>query len=287
VRLFQEHKGLLEAVMAFFTERGRLPQDDEFPPIEDIRAHFDSLPKAFQVIRSVTGPEPWTEIQLNRRLDLLVWLALTRFHMRPQFTSLPLFLQRDIKSLFSAYTRACEEADSLLMSIGKVEVREEAIAMATFGKLMPKGLYVHIDYLDELPPVLRLYEGCARAFVGGVAGANLIKFHRDGAQVSYLTYDDFDRNPHPELLDSVLVSLDGRKIRHRNYLNNVNRFILHRKETFIPNNSDRWEKFHRLTLQEERWGLYEYPSEIGTRAGWEKLLCEKDCHLKGHRLVRS
>jgi DNA phosphorothioation-associated putative methyltransferase len=287
LRLFQEHKVLLESVMAFFTERGRLPQEDEFPLIDDLRTHFGSFPKAFQVIRSVTGLEPWTDIQANRRMDLLVWLALTRFHMRPQFTTLPIFLQRDIKSLFSAYTRACEEADNLLMSIGKTEVREEAISKSPFGKLMPKGLYVHIDYLDELPPVLRLYEGCARAFVGGISGANLIKFHRDGAQVSYLTYEDFDRNPHPELLDSVVVSLDGRKIRRRNYKGHTNRFILHRKETFIPTSASRWETYHRLTAQEEKWGLYVDPSAIGTQAGWQRVLNEKGCRLVGHRLARS
>ena len=287
LRLFQEHKTLLESVMAFFTERGRLPQEDEFSPIEDIRTHFGSLPKAFQVIRTVTGIAPWSEIQANRRMDLLVWLALTRFHMRPQLTALPLFLQRDIKSLFSAYTRACEEADHLLMSIGKPEVREQAISKSPFGKLMPKGLYVHINHLEELPPELRLYEGCARAFVGGVVGANLIKFHRDGAQVSYLTYDDFDRNPHPELLDSVVVSLDGRTIRHRNYRDRPNRFILHRKETFIPTTASRWETYHRLTVQEEKWGLYGDPSSIGTSAGWQRALEVKGCRLVGHRLVRT
>ena len=286
-RLFQDHREILEPLMAFFTERGRLPHEDELKESPDLAKNFGTLPKAFQVVRSVTGIDPWLEIQMSRKSDLMVWLALSRFRMRPQLSTLPLFLQRDIRALFSSYTRACEEADSQLMSIGNPEVRDEAMLRAPFGKLMPKGLYVHADHLDELPPVLRLYEGCARAFVGGVPEANLIKFHRDAAQVSYLTYQDFQKIPHPELLESVVVSLDGRKIRRRDYRGQINRFLLHRKETFIPQGSELWMKFHRLTEQEERWGLFAQPSEIGTRAGWERTLTQQGCRLHGHRLVRS
>ena len=286
LRLFQSHQRDLEPVMAFFTERGRLPQEDEVPWSQNINDLFGSIPRAFQVIQSATGQKPWTEIQMKRRSDILVWLALSRFHMRPQFTTLPLFLQRDIKSLFSAYTRACNEADILLMSIGQPEVREKAILQSPFGKLMPKGLYVHKHYLNELPPVLRLYEGCAGALVGEISDANIIKFHRDSANISYLTYDDFERNPHPELMDSVLVSLDGRKIKRRNYREYTNRFILHRKETFIPEGSNLWEKFRRLTEQEEKWGLFSAPSEIGTKEGWDLTLKNKGCQLNGHRLIR-
>jgi len=46
-------------------------------------------------------------------------------------------------------------------------------------------------------------------------------------------------------------------------------------------------KFERLTRQEERWGLYEKPSLIGTRNKWQELLDEKGLRLAGHRLVRN
>lgn len=285
-RLFQEHRELLGNLMSFLGERGRLPVEDEADFISDLQTQFGSIKRSFQIVRSVTGEEPWSRIKETRKTDILVWLALCRFQIRPRFSALPIHLQRDIKAFFSAYTHACNEADTLLMSVGHPEIREKAIVQAPFGKLMPKGLYVHTDYLEELSPILRIYEGCARAFVGGMQQANLIKFHRDVAQISYLTYEDFEKIPHPQLMDSVVVSLDGRKIRRKSYQEQANRFILHRKETFVPNNHPLWSKFHRLTLQEERWGLYEEPSVIGTHSGWEKALSEKNCRLSGHRLMR-
>jgi len=285
-RLFQEHRELLEQLMGFISERGRLPQCHEVSFSNHIQSHFGSFAKAFLVVRTITGDEPWSRVTESRRDDLLVWLALNRFHTRPVFSVLPDFLKWDIKALFGSYTKACATADIELMSIGQMEVRERAIRLAPFGKLMPKGLYIHANHLEELSPALRLYEGCARAFVGSVPTANLIKFHRDGAQISYLTYEDFQKMPHPELLETVVVSLDGRKIRRKNYRDKPNRFILHRKELFIPTSHPDWEKFHRMTMQEERWGLFNDPSAIGTRVGWEKVLETLQCRLSGHRLVR-
>jgi hypothetical protein len=47
------------------------------------------------------------------------------------------------------------------------------------------------------------------------------------------------------------------------------------------------EKFARLTTQEEKQGLLDDASEIGTREGWVKRLAERGFALKGHRLVRA
>ncbi len=59
---------------------------------------------------------------------------------------------------------------------------------STIGKLLPNALYVHREALDSLEPLLRVYEGCARAYLGEVERANLIKLHRHSGKVSYLVY---------------------------------------------------------------------------------------------------
>ena len=46
-------------------------------------------------------------------------------------------------------------------------------------------------------------------------------------------------------------------------------------------------KFARLTVQEEKNGLLDDPSGIGTREGWARRLAERGFALKGHRLVRK
>jgi hypothetical protein len=63
--------------------------------------------------------------------------------------------------------------------------------------------------------------------------------------------------------------------------------VLHRKETFLSSNDPRREKFAHLTEQEEKQGLLEDFSGIGTRDGWQRRLSERGFALKGHHLVRS
>ena len=106
-------------------------------------------------------------------------------------------VQRDVKALFGSYTKACKDADELLFRVGKADAVDEACKRSPVGKLLPNALYVHRYGLDSLEPVLRVYEGCGRAYLGEVEGANLIKIHRFSGKVSYLVYPDFDDEPHP------------------------------------------------------------------------------------------
>ena len=62
--------------------------------------------------------------------------------------------------------------------------------------------------------------------------------------------------------------------------------MLHRKEAFLLPDDPRRGKFERLTGQEERAGLLDETSSIGTRDGWAERLRERGYALRGHRLVR-
>ena len=122
------------------------------------------------------------------------------------------------RTLFGSHTRACRQADDLLFRSGNAEAVVEAYKRATVGKLLPNALYVHREALDSLEPLLRVYEGCARAYLGEVEGANLIKLHRHSGKVSYLVYPDFEIDSHPALLRSIKLSLRSREARlPRNY----------------------------------------------------------------------
>jgi hypothetical protein len=55
----------------------------------------------------------------------------------------------------------------------------------------------------------------------------------------------------------------------------------------LPADDPLFAKFARLTAQEEKHGLLDDPSGIGTREGWTRRLTERSMVLKGHRLVRS
>jgi DNA phosphorothioation-associated putative methyltransferase len=284
---FEENRELLEPFMAMIATLGRLPEADEFPAAPDIVARFGSLNRAFSLVKRVTGTFEWEAITRRCTEDLLVYLALGRFRRRPPISVLPLGLQRDIRAFFGSYTNACRLADEILFKAGDADAVDEACRRSAVGKLLPNALYVHRTALDSLDPLLRVYEGCARTYLGEIEAANLIKLHRQSGKVSYLVYPDFEADPHPALLRSVKLSLRTREIECLEYGGSPNPPILHRKESFLTSDHPLHAKFARLTQQEERYGLLDDANTIGTRDGWNRRLDEQAFSIRGHRLIRS
>lgn len=281
-----DHKELLCPLVAFFEERGRVPFEDEIPSGDDIRERFGSVRRALQVVRRAYDAEDWRRIVIACGEDLLVFLALSRFDGRPRFGQLPLAVRRDVRAIFSTYRRACEEADVALLAVGDIGRRSRAARRSSVGKLTASAIYVHQSALEHLPPLLRLYEGCARSYIGRVEDANIIKLHLGEPMISYLSYPGFESDPHPALATSMTVHLQTFRVRVRDYADSRNPPILHRKDAFLATDHPLHTKFARLTRQEESKGLYEVPDRIGTRLGWERLLATKRLCLRGHRLIR-
>jgi DNA phosphorothioation-associated putative methyltransferase len=283
---FEEHRALLEPLMAVIAELGRLPESEEFALTPDLTAQFGSLKRAFALVRRVTGAAEWEAIARRRTEDLLVYLALSRFRKRPPLSHLPRTLRADLRAFFGGYSKACRQADALLFKAGDPAAIDEACARSPVGKLLPDDLYVHRSALDALEPLLRVYEGCGRAYLGEVEGANVIKIHRRSGKLSYLVYPDLDAEPHPALLRCVRLSLRTRELRCDDYATSANPPVLHRKEAFLPGDHPLRGRFARLTRQEERHGLLADTATIGTRNGWQARLRAAGFALRGHRLVR-
>ena len=118
---------------------------------------------------------------------------------------------------YGCSTEACRQADGLLFRAGNAAAVNEACWQSPIGKLLPNALYVHRSALDSPDPLLRVYEGCARSYLGEIEGANVIKLHRRSGKVSYLVYPYFEIDPHSALLLSVKLSLRTREIECREY----------------------------------------------------------------------
>ena len=284
---FEEGRDLLEPLMGAVACLGRLPEPEEFPQAAALTERFGSLKRAFALVRKVTGEADWEAIARRRTEDLLVYLALARFRRRPTLTQLPHTLQADVKAFFGTYAKACAKADELLFKAGDAGTVDEACKRSTVGKLLPDDLYVHRSVLDSLEPLLRIYEGCGRAYLGEVDGANIVKIHRRTGKISYLVYPDFDTDPHPALLRCVKLNLRTRQLECYEYGQSANPPVLHRKEAFLLPSDPLHAKFSRLTALEEKSGLLDDPSGIGTRDGWARRLSERGFCLKGHRLVHN
>ncbi len=285
--IFEDNQEVLQSLIDFVEERGRLPRGGEAAQFPEVAERFGSVQQAARLLQRAIPADFWARAVEAVRSDLLLFLALTRFGERPTFSQFDDAMQGDIRGHFGSYSKALEEADSLLFSLGRPGTLKEAASKSAVGKTLPDALYVHVDAISELPSVLRLYEGCARRYLGGVEGADLVKLRVDRPSISYLTYPGFWTVPHPTLSRSLQVDLQTFRVNVDDYSNRDNPPILHRKELFISKGHDKHALFARLTQQEEKRGLLDNTTRIGTKRGWERELDAKGVRLQGHRIVKA
>jgi DNA phosphorothioation-associated putative methyltransferase len=285
--LFEANRHLLEPMQNFLLERGRMPTESELALGQELQTVFGSLKNAYTLLCRVVGDAAWEQARVRASDDCTVILALGAFKGRPKFDALPPDLQLDIKAFFGNYKAACQHADELLFRAGKQEAVNQACAQSNIGKITPDALYIHRDILNELSPLLRIYEGCARVLTGEVEATTLVKLSRLEPKVSYLVYPDFEKDPHPALLTSVRADFKRLDVKMRDYSQVGNPPVLHRKETFVTPEHPLHQKFSTLTKQEVRAGLLEDSNKIGTRVGWQLRLEEFGYVVRGHRLFKA
>lgn len=287
--VYDSHREILAPLLEFLSVHARAPRSGELEQSfeQSIRDHFTSIARATNLIRQVTDADYWDRVALQRRQELLVYIAMSRFGRRPRFSELAKTLATDVKTHFATYSDACMQADRLLLATGDPAIVLVSARSAGVGKQTPSALYVHRSALGLLPPVLRVYEGCARVLAGTVDHANMIKLSVTEPQVSYLSYPEFDRDPHPTLRSAVTVNLRRLSVDLRDYTRSENPPLLHRKEEFVGPDYPKRHLYERLTRAEMKAGLYEHPERIGTVKGWLATMCAAGVAVRGHRLVRE
>lgn len=285
VKRFSDYQELLSPLMNFVTERGRMPIRGELSSESQIIQEFGSLHRAFQVILQVTDEKDWKKITEQKREDLLLYLALTNFDFRPKFGELPTLMQTDIKSLFGSYRRGCQQADEVLHSLGNLSLVKEECERSPIGKKSPKSLTVHITALESLNILLRLYEGCASRTIGRPQETTLIRFYTDQPKIGYLFVPNFDSDPHPVIQTQMEIDLRTLRVYYQDFDPNDNPPVLHRKDAFVLPNYPNYEKFAKLTRQEEDWGLLENERMIRQWNEWQMRLEQCCAMLQGHRVV--
>src|SRR5207253_10381602 len=84
--LYQVHRELLEPLVAFVEQRGRLPEIFEIEAVPFIQEKFGSLRAALAVVRRVAGDAAWRAAEAAATQDLTVYLAMAAFGGRPKFS---------------------------------------------------------------------------------------------------------------------------------------------------------------------------------------------------------
>jgi DNA phosphorothioation-associated putative methyltransferase len=287
--LYDAHRDQLAPLIAFLTAHARPPLTGELPGEEEhaIKEALGSLGKAMRLIRQVTEDDYWEQVTRQRRNEMLIYIALSRFGRRPTFSQLAGTLAKDIKVLFGSYRDACSQADRLLFACGSPAMIFMNARRSPIGKQTPTALYVHRSALAQLSPVLQVYEGCARVLAGTIEQANMIKLSVAQPQVSYLSYPEFDMKAHPTLAAAVTVNLRKLTVDWRDYSKTDNPPVIHRKEEFVAADHPRRALWEKLTRTEVRAGLYAHPERIGTLQGWHATMEATGVAVRGHRLTRA
>ncbi|QDV24639.1 DNA phosphorothioation-associated putative methyltransferase [Aureliella helgolandensis] len=282
---FDRHRELLEMLIHVASELGRLPFHDEFERTDEVLAAFGTMKRAFKLIRKVTGADPWDTLRQSRIDDLRVYLALARFPKRPALSHMPVGMQRDIKEFFGGYKAACDSADALLFEAGESEMIDAACQRATLGRLTTNALYLHRSAVSSLEPVLRVFEGCAQAYLGDVDDANVVKLHRFSGKISYLAVPRFDEIPHPPVRRTIKLSLRNLFLQCIDHTENKNPLLLDRKEKMIEADHPWRDRFARFTVQEAQHGLLEDLVDMQLALNWHMRLKEAGLMIRGYRLL--
>lgn len=154
---------------------------------------------------------------------------------------------------------------------------------------MPKNvhgnLYVHVNYISTLPAEsLRILRQALLLLPSNYIWT-IAKVSADKGSVTFCHYPDFDENPHSELAEWMKIDLIHQMTK-RGLGSTENPLILHRKETFVDERHHLYAKFHRLSIQEEKAGLYDLQlkNRIGRKRFWEKMLAEKGFRIVNHEI---
>ena len=168
-----------------------------------------------------------------------------QFERRPPYGHLELGLQRDVRALFRDYGTAQRIGLALLFQVADTQAIADACRQAAqmgLGWLeseeaaeggAPTALQLHVDLVERLPPLLRVYVGCAAVLYGDWRNADLVKIHVGSGKLSLMGYDDFAGSPLPRLVERVKIKLREQDIEYFAYGEGFEPPFLYRKSRFV------------------------------------------------------
>lgn len=244
---YARHKEIIDDFWDVCLEFGRLPLNSEYKKSEKIRAICGSHQKAFTLAAEIHDKTNFQQAESERRKDLLVHFALGLFSRRKPYKEMPRVLQKDIKHFFTKYTDAIQESTDLLFSVGKTETIksecQKAYENLKTGRMdRDHSWTLHIDYINQLSPILRTYIGCATQLYGDLYEVDLIKIHMQSNKVSLMRYDDFENTPLPLLMERIKINLREQRIYFYTYGDKFKPQPLYIKSQYIEDGYPHYEK---------------------------------------------
>ena len=171
----------------------------------------------------------------------MVYFALGLFEKRKAYADMPDSLRRDVKVFFDSVSHAKDEARELLFSVGKPETILQACVEA--HSIIKCGEYTgghgftfRKEFLNNLPPVLRIYIDCAVQLYGAIDDMHLIKAHITSGKVSLMRYKGWDQET-PLLVERIKIKLRDQDIDFFDYVGEFEPTPLTNKKCFFQQTS--------------------------------------------------
>ena len=266
--LYEENRELLDGFWSLMLQLGRLPEPEEFPLTGLLREKVGPPKSALRIFVQKGGSDEVKRAAENRKRDLLVYVALANLRKKVPFGHLSQSLRFDIREFFGNYTVALQKGMELLFAAGDTGEIELACEELKVGWQDEQALYIHRSVLDELPPVLRAYVGCASALFGDVSQTDIIKLHKASGKVTFLGYDDFEGKPLPELRNRIKVNLRTRWVQVFDH--SADGQLLYFKERFLGANHPSRAEMDAFSIKLRKLGITE---KIGpTLKGFHELI---------------
>jgi DNA phosphorothioation-associated putative methyltransferase len=234
---YEAYREPLERLWAQWLALGRKPDKSEVDGLVMLTEGFGSVPKALRFLASRNDPAEIERAATRRAEDLEVYFALNQFERRRPYKHLERGLQRDIKAFFGNNNSAQASARELLFKIADTESIEQACRHAAEHGLgwLEEGesLQLHASMVEQLPPLLRIYLGCAAVLYGDYRNADLVKVHIRSGKVSLMRYVEFEEQAMPRMVERVKIKLREQDIDYFAYGEEYEPPFLYRKSRYI------------------------------------------------------
>ena len=221
--IYNEHKSTLEALWDTALSLGRKPDDIEVSGLDRLINIFGTPNKAWRFISTRKNPDELEQAQSRRVQDISVYLALREFEQRRAYKHIEPGIKRDITTFFGSIRASQNTARELLFSISDNTTINAACTYAAehgLGYLDEgKSLQLHTCLVEQLPPILRVYCGCASALYGDYRNADLVKIHINSGKLTLMCFDNFEGKPLPQMVERVKLKLREQDLEYFSYDN--------------------------------------------------------------------
>lgn len=291
--LFLAHEAVFQSLWECQCRLGRPPEAIEVDTIilQQLGNLKLSLARALRMIEKRLDHAELERSREQKRSDLLVFAALQQFQKRRPYCDLDSTLQRDIRYFFGTYQNLQATARSELFSLSAPEKIDAVCRRASergLGCLDDShSLQFHSSLLRELPPLLRIYVGCATALAGDIEEFDLIKLHIRSGKVSLMKYDDFDQLAAPSLEQRIKVRLRDLELDIYDYGTLYPASVLFNKSRYINEEFAGYAQQVQFDEDLARLGLFDLEGYGPPIADFTAILDGARWEVAGNQLRRS